>query len=331
MLASRGDRLRLPLPQHRRPSDVELIKKSFSEFSKNRCTTLAAALAYYTIFSLPPLLFLLVITVSFGLSAVYEGDQAEERAERIVTRQIEQMVGNDSAAETVDTIMDQRQKSDGNWWKTLISIVGIVVGATGVVAALQDSLNRVWEVKADPEYSGLLTVLKKRVLSFGMIVGLGFILLVSLLVSTVLTAAGEQVAASVGLQSGTAMIINYVTQFLVSVVVFAAIFKFMPDAEVDWKDVMVGAIITAMLFLVGRLLLQWYLGTSEPGSQLGSAAASLAVLLVWVYYSALIVLFGAEVTQVYATEYGHGIRPEAHAVRFKETEIRPQSQKGTAT
>ena len=301
---------------------IAFIKNTFSEFSKNRCTTLAAALAYYTIFSLPPLLFLLITLLSLSLSAFYESDAAEEKAEAVIQRQVEQLVGNDAASETVATILDNRQQQSGNWWKTMLSIGGIVVGATGVVAALQDSLNRVWEVKPDPDESGFFDVIKKRVLSFGMIVGLGFILLVSMLITTVMTAAGDQVAGALGIHANAASIVNYVVQFVVSVIVFAAIFKYMPDAIVAWKDVLVGAVVTAVLFLVGRLLLQWYLGSSDPGAALGSAAASLAVLLVWVYYSAMIVLFGAEVTQVFAQTYGEGIRPEAHAIRFKEKKVR---------
>lgn len=297
---------------------IDFVKQTFAEFSKNRCTTLAAALAYYTIFSLPPLIFLLVGVLSFSLSAIYGSDAAEEKAEVVVQQQVEQMVGNAEAGETINEILDNRQQESGTWWKSLLSIVGILVGATGVVAALQDSLNRVWEVKPDPEDSGIKDYLMKRVLSLGMIVGLGFILLVSLVLSAVLTSAGERIAAGIGIDASLASAINYVVQFLVSVVVFAAIFKFMPDAIVRWRDVIAGAFITAVLFLVGRLVLQLYLGNSEPGAQLGSAAASLAVLLVWVYYTSMIVLYGAEVTQVYATRYGEGIRPEAHAVRFSE-------------
>lgn len=302
---------------------MDFIKQTFAEFSKNRCTTLAASLAYYTIFSLPPLLFLLVSTVSIGLSTFSDSDTAEEKAEQVIEQQVQQMVGNKAASETVRDILDARQEATGNWWKTLLSIGGIVVGATGVVAALQDSLNRVWEVKADPDDSGWLQVIKKRVLSFGMIIGLGFILLVSLLISSVLIAAGNQIGQWLGLSSFIAQIINFSVQFLFVSVVFAAIFKVMPDATIRWKDVIVGALVTAVLFSVGRFLLQLYLSNSNPGAQLGSAAASLAILLVWVYYSALIVLYGAEVTQVYASTYGQGIQPENHAVRFKEVVANP--------
>lgn len=306
---------------------MDFIKTTFAEFSKNRCTTLAAALAYYTIFSLPPLLFLLVSTVSIGLSTFSDSKTAEEKAERVIQQQVQQMVGNKAASQTVKEILDARQASTGNWWKTLLSIAGIIVGATGVVAALQSSLNLVWEVKADPDDSGILSIIKKRVLSLGMIVGLGFVLLVSLLLSSVLTAAGDQIGAMLGIETWIASIVNWVVQFVFVVVVFAAIFRVMPDAIIQWKDVIVGAIVTAILFTIGRMVLQWYLGNSNPGEQLGSAAASLAVMLVWVYYSALIVLYGAEVTQVYASRYGDGIQPQAHAVRFKEVVLEKDGSK----
>jgi membrane protein len=193
-----------------------------------------------------------------------------------------------------------------------------VIAATGVVGALQDSLNRVWQVKPDPETSTLVAMLSKRMLSLAMILGLGFLLLVSIVVSSVLSSAGEKLSEYIGVSGGVASTINDGVQAAVVFVVFAAIFKFMPDAKVRWRDVFVGSAITTALFLAGRYAMQVYFSYSEPGAQLGAAAASLAVILAWVYYSALIVLLGAEVTQVYAVRYGDGIRPEANAVRFVE-------------
>jgi len=151
-----------------------------------------------------------------------------------------------------------------------------------------------------------------------MILGLGFLLLVSLVVSSVLSGLGERVSEAIGISGGTANVINYFVQALVVFVVFAAIFKFMPDAVVAWNDVAVGASVTTFLFLLGRVAMQLYFSFSPPGAQLGAAAASLAVILVWVYYTAMIVLLGAEVTQVYATRHGHGIRPLKNAVEVEE-------------
>lgn len=163
------------------------------------------------------------------------------------------------------------------------------------------------------------TFFLKRLLSLAMILGLGFLLLASLVVSTILTSLGEQVTNVIGMDDFVAKAINDGVQMLVTFVIFAAIFKFMPDAEVRWRDVAVGAVVTTLLFMAGRMGLQWYLSSSNPGAELGSAAASLAVILVWVYYSSMIFLLGAEATQTYASLYGGGIKPQADAVRVVES------------
>ncbi len=293
---------------------MNFIKQTFAEFSKDRCTTLAAALAYYTAFALPPMLYLLLTILTFGLSVMYDSEDAETKAEGILHSQASQMIGNQAASEEIATILENNKNTEGKWWKTLLSFAGIIVGATGVVAALQAALNQVWEVKPDPEETGWTDMIGKRLLSFGMILGLGFLLLVSLVVSSVLQGFSEWIGVS-GLLGG---VVNFSVQAVVVLIVFAAIFKYMPDAIVEWKDVLVGAALTTSLFLVGRFLLQVYFMYSEPGAQLGAAAASLAVLLVWVYYTAVIVLLGAEATQTYAVRYGSGIRPERDAVRVVE-------------
>ncbi|MCM2373664.1 YihY/virulence factor BrkB family protein [Aporhodopirellula aestuarii] len=298
---------------------MDFIKQTFADFSKDRCTTLAAALAYYTAFALPPLLYLLLSILTFGLSVVYEGDQAQAKAQSLLQSQASQMIGNEAASEEIATILENNKNAEGKWWKTLLSFVGIVIGATGVVAALQAALNQVWEVKPDPEETGWLDMVGKRLVSFGMILGLGFLLLVSLVVSSVLQGFSEMI----GVSGGIGELINFAVQAIVVWVMFAAIFKYMPDAIVRWKDVFVGAALTTVLFLIGRYVLQIYFSYSEPGAQLGAAAASFAVLLVWVYYTAVIVLLGAEATQTYAVRYGSGIRPEANAVRVVEKIKRP--------
>lgn len=299
---------------------LDFIKKTFSEFSEDRCTTLGAALAYYTIFSLPPLLFILVTVMSWGLSATTSGDGAEQRAQEAIQQQVSGMLGNESATSVIQTILENRKNDQGSWWKTLISVVGILIGATGVVAAIQDSLNRVWGVKPDPKTGGgWWSIVVKRLLSLSMILGLGFILLVSLMLTAVLTTLGERALSTIGITAGVGQIVNYAVQFLVVVVVFGAIFKFMPDAVIRWRDILVGAVVTAVLFMVGQFALHWYLASSDPGQQLGSAAGSVAVVLIWVYYSALIFLLGAEITQVYAQRFGKGVQPEPNAVHFEET------------
>lgn len=297
---------------------MEFLKKTFNEFLKNDCTTLAAALSYYTAFALPPLLYLLLTVLTFGLSVAYDGEQAQKKAMSVLKTQTSQMLGNPAASEEIAKILENNQQAGGKWWKTLLSFVGIVIGATGVVAALQSALNQVWEVKPDPETSGIKDVFLKRLLSFGMILGLGFLLLVSLILSSILSALGEQVSQWIGMSKSIMSTIDFVVQALVVMAVFASIFKFMPDVIVRWRDVLVGAAITTVLFLIGRYAMQWYFSYSDPAAQFSAAAASLAVLLVWVYYTSMIVLLGAEATQVYAVRYGDGIRPEPNAVRVTE-------------
>lgn len=290
------------------------VKEVFAEFSKDKCTTLAAALAYYTAFALPPLLYLLLALLTFGLSVMYDSEQAEQTAKSALKSQVSQMIGNPQASDQIEQILESTQQEAGKWWKTLLSVAGIVIGATGVVAALQTSLNQVWGVKVDPERSGLLDMVRKRLLSFTMILGLGFLLVVSLVATAVLNGFSEWIGASGALGE----VINFTVQAVVVFVMFAAIFKYMPDAEVKWKDVMRGTAITTVLFLTGRFALQVYFSYSQPAAHLGAAAASFAVLLVWVYYTAIIVLLGAEATQVYAVQFGSGIQPEPHAVRVVE-------------
>ncbi|TWU21467.1 hypothetical protein Pla52o_36530 [Novipirellula galeiformis] len=295
------------------------LKQTLSEFSRNRCSTLAAALAYYTAFALPPLIYLLLVILTFGLSLAYDSEHAQAKAEKVLTSQAAEMIGNQSISDEIAAILENDRAATGKWWKTLLSFGGIVLGATGVVGALQDAMNQVWEVKPDPEKSGMKAVLRKRILSFAMILGLGFLLIVSLLVSSILTALGERLTEMIGVNVGLVSGVSYVVQALIAMTVFASIFKFMPDAKVQWRDVFVGASVTTVLFLVGRYALQWYFSYASPGAQLSAATASIAVLLVWVYYTAMIVLLGAEATQVYAVRYGAGVQPDSNAVRVIET------------
>ncbi|EMI16261.1 ribonuclease BN [Rhodopirellula maiorica SM1] len=294
-------------------------KQTFSEFSADRCTTLAAALAYFTAFALPPLLYLLLTILTFGMSLAYDSEQAKAEAQQVLTTQTAQLIGNQSINEEISAILKNNDETSGKWWKSLLSFAGIVLGATGVVAALQDAMNQVWAVRPNPDKSGIKVMLRKRLLSFGMILGLGILLLASLIVSTVVTAAGERLTEWIGIRLGLVSGLSYLVQALVVMIVFAAIFKWMPDAKTEWREVIVGAFISTVLFLVGRYALDWYFSFATPGAQLSSAAASIAVLLVWVYYTSMIVLFGAECVQVYAMRYGKGVRPEHHAVHVVET------------
>lgn len=277
------------------------IKQTVSEFINDNCTQLAAALAYFTVFAMPPLFVILVLFLGIFYRAV--GENGEQQARQAMQKQVTALAG--PAAKGPILEMLNRAGNQGHGWKWALSIVGVLVGATGLVASLQDTLNQVWEVKPDPDQGGIKAFLMKRVFSLGMILGVGFILLVSTLLTT-------WVNGILGAGEG---LLGELVSFVVVLIVFGLMFRYLPDAEVRWKDVFVGALVTALLFSVGKYALTLYLGNSNFASQFGNAAASLAALLVWVYYSAMILLFGAEFTQVWAKRYGHGIQPEPGAVR----------------
>lgn len=279
------------------------LKQTFKEFSEDSCTRLAAALAYFTVFALPPLFYILLMILGLYYQATGQGGDAA--AQKAMKDQIAEIAG--PAGPQVEQILakagDQKQN---NAWRWVISIVGVLIGATGLVVALQDTLNETWEVQPDPEQGGIKNFIMKRVLSLGMILAIAFVLLVSTMLSF-------WIHEIVG--SGGAVVSSLVT-FLVVTLLFGAMFKYLPDAVIRWKDVLIGAVVTALLFTAGKFALTFYLSQADF-SQFG-AAASLAILLVWVYYSSLILLYGAEFTQVWAKRYGGGIQPEPGAVRVVE-------------
>lgn len=283
---------------------IAFLKQTFKEFFDDSCTRLAASLAYFTVFALPPLLYILLMC--FGLYYKATGQGGDETAQRQMQQQIETIVGPEASKQIEGILAKAGEQGQGNAWRWVVSIVGVLIGATGLVAALQDTLNETWEVQPDPAQGGVKNFIMKRVLSLGMILAIAFILLVSTLVSYWVNKV----------VSGGGVAVSAVVTFSVVTLLFAAMFKYLPDAIVRWKDVLIGAVVTAALFTLGKELLTLYLSRTDF-SQFG-AAASLAVLLVWVYYSSLILLYGAEFTQVWAKRYGGGIQPEPGAVRVVE-------------
>lgn len=282
----------------------ELIKATFSEWSADKASRLAAALAYYTIFSLAPLLIIVIAVAGFVF-----GEQA---ARGEVVNQIEGLVGS-QGAEAVQTMIENAgaSKSTGIV-ATIIGLATLIFGATGVFAQLQDALNTVWGVEAKSG-GGIMGTIKNRLLSFTMVLGIGFLLLVSLAVSAALSGLSNYLNSVMPGSDLIWQILNFVISFSVVTLLFALIFKVLPDVEIDWSDVWMGAIITALLFTIGKFLIGLYLGRSSVSSTYG-AAGSLVVLLLWIYYSAQILLLGAEFTQVYANSYGSHIRPDDKAV-----------------
>jgi membrane protein len=292
-----------------------LLKDSGKEFMDDGSTTQAAALSYYTIFSLPPLLLLILMI----LGAVVDPHEVQQQLQG----QLGALMGP-SASRQVGAMMQQaNQPGSGSVLTTNLSIAALLFGATGAFGQLQAAINRAWEVMPDPDQGGLKAVLLKRVFSFGMILSIAFLLLVSLVLSALLSAFGTALNQYLpsGLSGPLVQVINQLISLLVITLLFAAIFKVLPDARVAWRDVWVGAAFTAVLFVIGKYLIGLYLGHSNPGEAFG-AAGSLAVMFIWVYYSSMILLFGAEFTQVWAKRHGSGIAPDRGAVRVLE-ERRP--------
>lgn len=270
---------------------------------------MAAALAYYTVFALPPLLILIIMLV--GL--VWDPTDVQ----RAVQEQMGGLLGSQGAELVQTMIAKGREASSG--WGAAAGVMILIAGATGLVAQLQNALNKAWRVKPDPKQSGIKNFITKRVLSFAMVLGIAFLLLVSLLLSTAVSALGDYLGGLLSNSiSETAMhAIDAVVSFLVTAIVFAAMFKWLPDAEIAWRDLIVGAVMTAALFTLGRTLIGLYLGKAHVGSAYG-AAGSLAIVLIWLYYSSMIVLLGAEFTQAWARVFGSRIEPEPGAVRAIE-------------
>jgi membrane protein len=292
-----------------------IVKESAKDFIEDDCMDAAAALSYYTIFSLPAILVLLLMLIS----AVMNPSDVRGGLEG----QLQTMMGP-SAGEQVRTIIQQaEQKPHNGLIPTILGIAGLLFGATGAFGQLQKTLNRAWNVEPDPNQGGLKNFLTKRLFSFGMILVVAFFLLVSLVISAALTGIGGRLGNFLpsGLSGPLLEVFNTVVSLAVITALFAALFKVMPDAKIAWRSVWVGAAVTAVLFVVGKFLIGFYLGKSNPAQAYG-AAGSLALLLLWVYYSSLILLFGAEFTETWAERRGRGIEPEPGAVRVRREKQR---------
>ena len=264
--------------------------------------SLSAAIAYYTIFSLPPLLVVIV-----GVAGAVFG---AEQVERAISGQMGDLIGP-SAGDAIRGMIENASDVGSGVGSKVAGIAALLFGATGAFAQLQKALNRAWEVEEATEGGGIKEVILKRVLSFGMVLTIAFFLLVSMVISGALAyvdTAASSVAGD-GLAGAGVQVLNFVISLAVIGGLFAVLFKYLPDAEIAWRDALVGGAVTAVLFTIGKTAIGIYLGTSDPGSAFG-AAGSLALLLVWIYYSALILLVGAEFTQAWAVQMGGGVRPD---------------------
>jgi membrane protein len=282
-------------------SFVELLKETFSEWSEDKAQRLAAALAYYTIFSVAPLLVIAIAIASFIFSRF-----GQQSVQSQVLAQIGSVVGG-KGADLVNTMIEGALKPSSSILATIIGVATLLFGATGLFVSIQDALNTIWEVTAETG-SGVLSMVKNRLLSFAMVLVVGFLLLLSMLVSVVLNALTNYFGGFLPDAVSLSKILNPIIFFVLITLLFAMIYKFLPDAEISWEDVWIGAAVTSLLFNIGKYLIGLYLANSSVASVYG-AAGSLAVLLIWIYYSAMIFLLGAEFTQVYAKKFGSRILP----------------------
>jgi len=287
-----------------KPSVIKILKQTFTEFSNDSVTKLAASLAYYTVFSIGPLI-LIIISVA-GL--FFE----ENRISGELYAQIAELMGKQSADQVLEISANMRQEQKGLLF-TIIGAVVLAFGATGVFADMQDSLNYIWCIKPKPKL-GIVKFVFTRLISFSLVIGLGFLLMVSLVINTVLEVITDKLFSALG-QAETifAVALNYAIIFVIITLLFGVIYKVLPDAKIRWRDTLVGAGFTAILFLLGKAGIGFYLGKSDIATQYG-AAASVILLLTWVYYSSIILYVGAEFTKVWALKRGNGIQPATHAV-----------------
>jgi membrane protein len=289
-----------------------MLKATWSEFSNDDCPLMAAALAYYTAFSLPSILLIVLYVAGsvFGRAAV----QGE------IHNSIASMVGPGIATMVQGMVRSAAESTTGGLVATALGVLGLLFSATSTLSALQTAMNRAWEVK--PDESSIKSMAWKRFLSFLLIVGAGILVLISLGATT--AATGLAGAAGIAFPGWSMYVLEIAVSWFVFVLIFAVLFKVLPDARLRFRDMKTGAMVTATLFIAGKFAIGFYLSHST-GSNAFGAAGALALLLLWTYYSALIFLFGVEFTQVWARDHGRSIEPEPGAVKVIQEEKPPKA------
>jgi membrane protein len=294
-----------------------LFKETFREFGEDKAPRLGAALAYYTIFSIAPLLL-----IAIAIAGMVFGDEAAQGG---VTRELGKVMG-DSSAKAIEEMVQNANKPKAGAVATIVGIVTLLFGASGVFSQLKDALNTIWNIEPK-KAAGVMGFIKSRFLSMAMVMVVAFLLLVSLVVDAAITGMSGYLERVVPGGAVVVQIVQLIVSFGIITLLFAAIFRYLPDRRIAWKDVWLGAVITSLLFVIGKFALGLYLGKAAPGSSFG-AAGSLVVLLVWVYWSAQILFLGAEFTQVYARTYGT-MRGDTSKARARQqagrVEDRPKS------
>ncbi|MEO6290558.1 MAG: YihY/virulence factor BrkB family protein [Ginsengibacter sp.] len=290
----------------------EVLKKCFQGFADNKIPKLSASLAYYTVFSLGPLLIVILFLCSFFFG--------REAVEGSIFGQMQSFVGTDAALQIQEIIKNASLSGESTMAAT-IGIITLLIGATTVFAEIQDSINMIWGLKRKPT-AGWWVLVKTRLLSFGVIGSLGFLLLVSLGVTAIVESiSGRLTKHFPGIAVPAFYVINLIITLGVVTTLFGVIFKVLPDARIKWKDVLAGSLATAALFMLGKFAITFYISKSNVGSTYGTAG-SLVVLLVWIYYSSFILYFGAEFTKAWAVRFGSEIDPNDYTVFAKTVEIR---------
>jgi membrane protein len=280
-----------------------LLKETFKAWSGDKAPRMGAALSYYTIFSLAPLLVVVI-----AVAGLFFGEDA---ARGRLVAQLSGLIGREGA-QLVETMVQKASEPRAGILATVIGLVTLVLGATGVLMELHDALNTIWKVVA-PAGRGVVGTLRDRLLSFGVVLAFGFLLLVSLVLSAGLAAMGSRLSAMIPGWVVLAYVLNYGLSILLVTLLMGTLFVLLPDVRIAWRDVWVGSFVTAVLFHLGKLLIGLYLGKAAVGSPFGAAGA-LAVLLVWIYYTSQVFLFGAEFTQVYTRRSGRPVVPKHGAV-----------------
>ena len=293
-----------------------ILKKTVVNFYEDDSMSYASSIAFYTIFSMPAIL---IIALSIG-TTFYDRDVVQHE----LINQVERLIGTNSAKE-IDAIISNAKFDAGSAFAKSVGIVTLIFSATTVFASLQSSLNKIWGFKPKPG-RGIIKFIFNRLLSLAMVAVMGFLLLVSLVIDASLVLFQgflSKIMAGLTLYILTAM--NVIISFAIVTVIFGLVFKVLPDADVKWRDVWVGAIVTTILFTIGKLLIGFYLGSAY------GTAGSLVIILVWVYYSTIIVLFGAELTSVYTEEIGERIKPYDTAVKVQQVEIEKNENNETTS
>ena len=297
-----------------------LVVGAGKEFSNDNAMKLSASLSYYTIFSLAPMLLVIIAVcgIFFGRDAV----QGE------IYSRIDNWVGADAALQ-IQSMLKSAQHSQQSWIAASLGIITLIIGATGVFIEIQDSINYIWSIKAKPK-RGWVKFIVNRAISFSLILSVGFLMLVSLTINTVLDLMFDQVERhfpSIAIYG--IYIFNLVVVLGVITLLFSIIFKILPDGEPRWKDAIAGAAFTAILFMLGKFIIGYYLATSNIATTYGSSSA-IVIILLWIYYSSVILYFGAEFTKVYAIRYGRPIKPYRYAVMIEKREIIIPPQKANS-